>query len=152
MNRRQFLASAGVGATALPGGCLGDGGDGDGGDDGGSDDRGGDDGSDVDNPLDGEWALRARVTNEDDDPRQWRIESRSQDRHSIAAASGTLPPGEEWELEFSGLLFDEQREVHVESEAGSVSEPWDTTECGRLFAEVAIVDGAPTLEAGCRDE
>lgn len=101
--------------------------------------------------LDGEWVLRARVVNEDDEPREWRVESRSADRESVAAASGTLPADEETELELSGQLFDEQREAFVESDGGARSERWDPTECRRLFADVRIADGNPSLETECRE-
>jgi hypothetical protein len=134
MNRRRFVAATGLGAADLLPGCsvsLDDGGDGD--------------------PLDGEWVLRARVVNEDDRPREWRVESRSADRESVGAAWGTLPAGDEHELALSGPLFDERREVYAESAGGAVSERWRPTECRRLFADVRIADGNPTLATECRE-
>lgn len=134
MNRRQFISAAGIGTASILAGCT-------------SSDNG-----DGEGPLDGEWVLGARVVNEDDEPREWRVESRSEGRESFAAASGTVPPGDEHELELVGLLYDERREVHVESDSGSRSEPWRPTECRRLFADVGIVDGDPGLETECREE
>lgn len=96
--------------------------------------------------------LRARVVNEDDEPRDWRVECRSADRESFGAAYGTLPAGDEHELALVGQLYDEQREVYVESESGALSEPWRPTECQRLFATVRIADGTPGLETECREE
>lgn len=139
MNRRQLVAAAGAGTATLLAGCL-------------TDSDGGTEPEPEPEPLDGEWILRARVVNEDDEPRAWRVESRSEDRESAGAAWATLPAGEEWELELSGRLFDEQREVYVESDGGSVSKPWRPTECRRLFADVAIVGGNPSLETECREE
>lgn len=101
-------------------------------------------------PLDGEWVLRASVRNRDDETHEWRVESRSEDRASVVAAWGTLPAGEETELALSGRLFDELREVVVESGSGAVSERWDPTECRRLAATVSIVDGTPSLTTECR--
>lgn len=92
------------------------------------------------------------MVNKDDEPRDWRVESRSQDRESIAAAWATVPAGESWELELGGQLFDEQREVYIESETGSVSKPWRPIECRHLFADVTIVNGKPQLATKCREE
>lgn len=136
MNHRELVTAVGAGVTAFVGGCLTD----DGGDGAGPE------------PLDGEWILRGRVRNEDDEPRGWRVESRSQDRESVGAAWATLPAGEEWALELRGQLFDERREVYVESDNGSVAEPWRPTECRRLFAGVNIVGGEPRLETECREQ
>lgn len=134
MNRRRLIAAVGAGTATFVGGCLTDEDDGEG-----------------PAPLDGEWILRGRVVNEDDHLREWRVESRSSDRESVAAAWATVPAGESWELELRGRLFDERREVYVESEEGSVSEPWRPTECRRLFVDVSIVDGSPRLETACRE-
>lgn len=136
MNRRRLLTAVGIGTSMFLGGCLSD---------------GIGDGAEPE-PLDGEWILRSRVVNEDDEPREWRVESRSQDRESVAAAWATVPAGESWELELRGQLFDEQREVYVETSGGSVAEPWRPTECRRLFAEITIVGGNPRLETQCRGE
>lgn len=134
MNRRQFVATAGLGTVSLLSGCT---------------DIGNGDGED---PLDGEWVIRARVVNEDAEPREWRVESRSTDRQSVVAAWGTLPATDETELALSGRLFDEQREVFVESDGGAVSHRWQPTECRRLFAAVSIVDSNPSMETACRGE
>lgn len=136
MNRRRFLTAAGTTTAPLLAGCSSDG-DGD--------------GPDPD-PLDGEWILRGRVVNEDDEPREWRVECRSRDRESVGAAWATVPAGDSWAFELRGRLFDEQREVYAESEGGAVSEPWRPTECRRLFAAVTISGGNPQLETDCREE
>lgn len=141
MNRRRLVSAIATGAVGLLSGCFTVDGDGDGTGDG-----------DGVESLDGEWILRARVANEDDEPREWRVESRSEDRESVAAASGTLPAGGETELELSGRRFDERREVFVESDAGAVSEPWRPADCRRLFADVSIVDGTPDVQTECRAE
>lgn len=107
---------------------------------------------DGDGPLDGQWVLSGRVVNEDDEPREWRVESRSEGRESFVAASGTVPANGEHELELSGLLHDEQREVYAKSDDGAVSEPWRPTDCRRLFAEVSISNGTPRWEPDCREE
>jgi hypothetical protein len=132
MNRRRLVSAIATGAVGCLAGCFTADGD-----------TGGPDDGDDPEPLDGEWTLRARVVNEDDEPREWRVESRSTDRESVAAASGTLPAGGETELALSGHRFEERREVCVESEAGAVSEPWRPADCRRLFADVTIVDGTP---------
>jgi len=140
MNRRQLVSAVGFGAAGLLSGCSTIDGDGDGNGDGGG----------V-GSLAGEWTLGARVVNEDDEPREWRVESRSADRESVAAASGTLPAGGETELELSGRRFDERRAVYVESEGGAVSEPWRPAECRRLFADVTVAGGAPSVATECRE-
>jgi hypothetical protein len=96
--------------------------------------------------------LRGRVVNDDDEPREWRVESRSQDRESVGAAWATIPAGESWEFELAGQLYDEQREVYAESERGSVSVPWRPTDCRQLFAEVTIENGEPSIVTECREE
>lgn len=140
VNRRAFLTGAAIGPVSLLAGC------GSTGTGNGTGDRGG-----SPEPLDGEWSLQARVRNEDDTPREWRVESRSKDRESVAAAWGTVPAGQNHELGLSGRLFDEHREVVVESDGGEVSERWRPPECRRLFAAVSIVDGNPRLETECRE-
>lgn len=134
MYRRQLITAVGTGLVALFAGCTNN------------------EPGDSKEPLDGEWVLRARVANEDDEPREWRVESRSEDRESFAAASGTILPGGEHELELRGLLYDEQREIYVVSDGGSRSESWRPTECPRFFADVSIVNGNPNLETECREE
>lgn len=130
MDRRQALAAAGSAALVLAAGCIGE----------------------ADDPtIDGEWILRARVRNGDDQPREWRVESRSQGRDSAAAAYGTLPAGESTEAELRGLVREETREVYVESDAGAVSEPWRPTVCRDVFADVGISDGMPRLQTECRE-
>lgn len=134
MHRRRLLAVAAPGAAALLAGCS----------------NGGDDGTPDPDPLDGEWILRGRIANEDDQPREWRVESRSQDRESVAAAWATVPAGGSWEFELRGRLFDERREVYAESDGGAVSEPWRPVECRRLLVTVTITGGNPRLETACR--
>lgn len=139
MNRRRLLSAIATGVAGLLPGCF-------------SVDGGSGGGTDTTESLDGEWTLRARVVNEDDEPREWRVESRSTDRDSVAAASGTLPAGGETELALSGRRLDERREVLVESDAGAVSEPWRPSDCRRLFADVTIADGTPDVRTECRAE
>lgn len=134
MNRRQLLAVMGAVVTARLSGCASDGGDGN---------------SGTPEPLDGQWVLRAHVTNEDSVPRDWRVACQSTDRTNVGAASGTLPAEAETELELSGRRYDEQREVVVEADRGTIAEAWRPGECRRLVAEVRIADGRPHLSTAC---
>lgn len=136
MRRRQVLAAAAVGTAGLLAGCSDDGGD----------------GEPTEEPLQGQWELRATVVNEDDVPREWRVECRSRDRASVAAAYGTLPPGETTELSLLGQLFDEQREVSLDADSGEQTEPWRPTECRQLYLEGSIADGRPAFATQCREE
>ena len=136
MRRRAVLAAAALGASTLLAGCSDD--------DGGDDDGSGE-------PLDGNWELRGLVVNEDDEPREWRLESRSE-TGSAAAAHGTIPAGEEWELGLSGTLRDEQLEVYAESDGGATTAAWRPAECRRLAVEVTISGGNPRMELECRAE
>lgn len=89
--------------------------------------------------------------NEDDQPREWRVESRTEGG-SVAAAWATVPAGEEWEFGLLGQLRDEQLEVYAESEGGAMSAPWRPTECPRMAATVTITGGEPRLDLTCRAE
>lgn len=133
VTRRQLLATVGVGTTTLLTACLSDGAD----------------SSPEPDRLNGEWILRGRIVNEDTEPREWRVESRSQDGQSVGAAWATVPAGESWEFELRGQLFDEQREVYVESEGGSASESWRPTDCRRLFVRVTTREKTPRVETEC---
>lgn len=135
MNRRAFITAITLGTTTVFGGCL-------------SSDAGD---AAAPAPLDGEWILRGRVRNEDDAPRAWRVESRSQDRDSLGAAYATVPAGDTWEFELRGQRYNERRAVYVETERGSVTEPWRPAECPRLFAAITITDGRPRLVTECRE-
>lgn len=134
MQRRQLLAAAGVGAASLLAGC--------------SDDGDGDEGPET---PDGEWELRGLVGNEDDEPREWRVESRSEGAR-VAAAWGTVPAGEERDFALLGQLRDEQLEVDAESDGGSTTASWRPAECRVLSVEVTISGGEPQLQLACRDE
>jgi hypothetical protein len=132
VNRRAFIAAAGGGSAALLAGCTGDGGNGN-------------------ETPDGEWELRARIENTDDQPRDWRVEARS-GSGNVAAAYSTLPAGETTELGLSGMRRDEDVEVYAESDNGAQSQPWDPAECSELFAEITISGGEPTVDTECREE
>jgi hypothetical protein len=130
VNRRQFIAAAGTCSAAPLAGCTGD---------------------DAGEEPDGQWELRARVENQDDQPREWRVEARSPSG-SVAAAFSTLPAGETTELGLGGMLRDEEIEIYAESDDGAQTQPWDSSECRNLFADVTINGGEPTLDTQCRDE
>ena len=125
VNRREVLATAAVGTATLLAGCSDDG-DGDGG---------------TGTPR-GEWERRRRVVNEDDQPREWRVESRTGDG-SAAAAWATVPAGEEWEFALLGQLRDERLEVYAESDDGATAAPWRPSECPRMAATVTIPAANP---------
>jgi hypothetical protein len=130
VNRRTFIAAAGTCSTALLAGCTGD---------------------DADGDPEGQWELRARVENRDDQPREWRVEARSPGG-SVAAAFSTLPAGETTELGFTGMLRDEEIQIYAESDNAAQSRPWNPTECRHLFADITITGGEPTVDAECREE
>lgn len=131
MNRRTFIAAAGAGSAALLAGCTGDG------------ENGGE--------PDGEWELRAQIENQDDQPRDWRVEARSEGGN-VAAAYSTLPAGETTELGLAGMLRDEEIEIYAESDNGAQAQPWDPSECRDLFADVTIAGGEPSFDTECREE
>lgn len=110
----------------------------------------GDPGSGTGTP-DGQWRLRARVTNEDDEPRSWRVEARS-GGGTVVAAWGTVSPGETVGTTLSGRLGGDPPTVYAESDAGSISAPWQPADCSRLDAVVAISDGDPQLDFECDEE
>jgi hypothetical protein len=130
VNRRAFIAAASTCSAALFAGCTGD---------------------DADEDPEGQWELRARVENQDDQPREWRVEARSPGG-SVAAAYSTLPAGETTELGLAGVLRDEEVDIYVESDNGAQSQPWNPTECRSLFADVAISGGEPAFDTECREE
>ncbi|QLD86392.1 hypothetical protein HWV23_11870 [Natronomonas halophila] len=132
MNRRAFIAAAGAGSAALLAGCIGD------------------DGDESGTP-DGEWELRARIENTDDQPRDWRVEARS-GNGNVAAAYSTLPAGETTDVGLMGMRRGEDIEVYAESDNGAQSQPWDPSECRRLFADVTISGGEPAVDTECREE
>ncbi|MEF8808873.1 hypothetical protein [Natronomonas sp.] len=130
MNRRAFIAAAGTCSAALLAGCTGD---------------------DADEEPDGQWELRARIENRDDQPREWRVEARSAGG-SVAAAFSTLPAGETTELGLGGMLRDEEIDIYATSDEGAQTQPWNPTECRDLFADVTISGGEPTFDTECREE
>lgn len=135
MKRRQFIAGAGAGSTLLLAGCIG----------------GGDGGNGNGEEPEGQWELRARVENQDDQPRDWRVEARSEGG-SVAAAYSTLPAGETAELGLAGMLRDEEIDIYAESDNAAQSRPWNPTACRHLFADITISGGEPTVDTECREE
>ncbi|MFB6177400.1 MAG: hypothetical protein ABEI99_09705 [Halobaculum sp.] len=101
--------------------------------------------------LSGDWVLRARVENADDQPREYTVTTRAVNPDSAASASGTLPAGETTTLALAGGRSREDREIVAESANGAVSQPWRPTDCRRLFADVVIRDGRPQMETECRE-
>lgn len=128
MNRRTFIAAAGAGSAALLAGCTGD---------------------DGEEP-DGEWEFRARIENQDDQSREWRVEARS-DGGNVAAAYSTLPAGETTEVGLVGRRRGEDVEIYAESDNGAQAQPWDPSECRFLFADITISGGEPSFDTECRE-
>ena len=134
VRRRTLLAAAGPGATGLLAGCG----------------RLEEDETETPTP-EGQWDLRGRVINEDDEPRSWLVEARRASGSAVSA-SGTVPAGEAGEFGLSGMLRDEQLEVVAESDDGASTIQWRPTDCRGLWVTVTIADGAPRIAGDCRSE